>query len=439
MGMRRLALAVVLLAVWPAVSVPAQPTGDELTLDDCIELALKNRAAIIAAQGRERLAAAGKRSALGAFLPRLQAQFDYSQAKRTDIKAQLEGFPETTSPDQDLSNKALSVSAQMWGFNAPVWFDYFAARARQAGAELDVIASEQDLILAVKTAFYAYLAAAQNVAVQEEAVRRAEEQLKLVQSRYELGSASRSEVLKQKVRYGEDQLSLLRARNSLTASQARLAYTIGLDPRQEWRFSTDYVVREFSGSLDEAIEFGLTHQPTLLSMEHSLRASAHDVRSAYASYLPTVGLFASYRLSEGTSGDTLTFDFSSKTGTIGLQVSWTIFDGFSREQRIVQAKVGRNDARAQLADQRNLTISNIKTYYLDIVQLKEQKKVSDENVAAAEEDLRITQERYRLGAASILDLLDAQVSLKQAQVAAIQVDFDLNLKIAQLEQAMGKM
>ena len=76
---------------------------------------------------------------------------------------------------------------------------------------------------------------------------------------------------------------------------------------------------------------------------------------------------------------------------------------------------------------------------LDIVQLKEQKTVSQENVAAAEEDLRITQEKYNLGAATILDLLDAQVSLKTAQVALIQVDFDLNLAIAQLENAMGKM
>ena len=60
-------------------------------------------------------------------------------------------------------------------------------------------------------------------------------------------------------------------------------------------------------------------------------------------------------------------------------------------------------------------------------------------MAAAEEDLKITQEKYNLGAATILDLLDAQVSLKEAQVALIQVDFGLNLAIAQLENAMGKM
>ena len=92
-----------------------------------------------------------------------------------------------------------------------------------------------------------------------------------------------------------------------------------------------------------------------------------------------------------------------------------------------------------MADQRNLVASQIKTAYLNIQQLKEQKNVSQSNVDASTEDLKITQEKYNLGAATILDLLNAQVSLKQAQVTLIQADFDLNLAISRLENAMGKM
>jgi len=94
---------------------------------------------------------------------------------------------------------------------------------------------------------------------------------------------------------------------------------------------------------------------------------------------------------------------------------------------------------ASLADTKNLVISEVKTAYLEIEQYKEKKSVAEENVDAAEEDLKITQEKYNLGAATILDLLDAQVSLKEAQVSVIQADFDLNLAVAKLENAMGKM
>ena len=111
----------------------------------------------------------------------------------------------------------------------------------------------------------------------------------------------------------------------------------------------------------------------------------------------------------------------------------------SREKRLTDARVYRNNAKALYADTRNMTVSKIKTAYLEIEQLKEQKLVSEENLAAATEDLRITQEKYNLGAAAILDLLDAQVSVKSAQVALISVEFDLNLAVAQLENAMGKM
>ena len=119
-------------------------------------------------------------------------------------------------------------------------------------------------------------------------------------------------------------------------------------------------------------------------------------------------------------------------------MNWNIFDGFFRERSLTSAKVGLNNARAALADQQNLVKQNIKTAFYDIEQQSEAKKVASENVAAAQEDLKITQEKYNLGAATILDLLDAQVSVKQAQVNLIQADFDLNLGIAQLDNAMGK-
>jgi len=156
-------------------------------------------------------------------------------------------------------------------------------------------------------------------------------------------------------------------------------------------------------------------------------------------YLPTVSGWAEYSFSDGTRGDTITFNQSSQSRTFGLQVSYNIFDGFSRENRVSQFKAALNDRRAEFVDARNLTVNRIKTAFFNIEQLQEQLNVSRENVNAADEDLKISQEKYRLGAATILDLLDAQVSLKEAQMSLIQTEFDLNLAIANLENAMGKM
>lgn len=444
--------------------------AQELTLDDCIEIALQNRAAIIRARGAATAAKWDRVAALGAFLPNVSGSYSYSKGKDwdedpPDARATAYGdsivttvfetdtgtvtvldavrYPtayELVTEKDTGPNKTWSLSGSLDLINLSNWFNYAAASAAVAQAKLNVLASEQDMIYAVKTSYYAFLASAENVAVQEDAVKRAEEQLKLIESRFELGSASKSDVLKQKVQYGNDQLAFLRATNSVVSAKADLAYTIGLDPSKEHEFETDYRVREYEGTLDEAITFAMEHNPSLLASGKNADLAKHYMHSAWSTYLPTVSGRLSYSKTSGTQGYASTLvDYEGKSRSVGFSVNWNIFDGFSRESRVASAKVSRNNALADEADTRNATVSNVKASYLQLAQLRKQVDVATENVAAAEEDMKITQEKYNLGAATILDLLDAQVSLKTAQVGLISAQFDLNLAIANLENAMGKM
>jgi outer membrane protein len=437
----------------------------ELTLDDCIQTALENRATIIRARGAASQAGSEKLSTLGAFLPSVRGGYSYSKGKTMDmdpvrsLPTEYEFGIDTTIIGNDTAldasatvsayeyydeqdegpNESWSISADMYIFRAANFFNYAAASAASARAKLDVIASEQDLISSVKIAYYAYLATVENVGVQEDAVRRAEEQLKLIESRFELGSASKSDVLRQKVLHGNDRVALLRAQNAVTQTRADLAFTIGLDPREDHQFSAEYRVREYAGTLDEAISYSMSHNPRLLATEKTADQAKHSLRAARSSYLPYIAGSASYRRFTGTESYPFNLEYSSNSYSIGFSINWSIFDGFSRERQVNSAKVFRNNALADLADSRNSTVAGVKTSYMEIEQLKLQIEVSRENVTAAEEDLRITQEKYNLGAATILDLLNAQVTLKEAQVALIRAQFDLNLAIARLENAMGKM
>ena len=443
---------------------------ETLTLDDCIALALKNRASIIAARGAEDLASADKRAALGAFLPRVNAYYDYSTGReylpqvwadsigffvdtgyfidyrtedlvgweRINDTVAREDFWEIQPPDQDRTSKTWGVQARMSLFNLPDWFNLARSGAAKERAQLDVITSEQDLIYAVKFSYYAYLAVAENVNVQEEAVRRSDEQLKLIQSKFDLGSAAKSDVLKQKVQVGNDRLALLSAENSVITAKADLAYTIGINPTREVEFSKTYNPRTYDGTVEDALRYGLSNQPGYLSAEKSVDASNHSLRAAKAAYLPTLGASAGLGWSDGTRGDTVTFNFSSRSASIGIGASWSIFDGFYRERSVSAAKIQRNNALAQAAETRNLVALQVKTAYYDIENAEEKSRVSQETVEAATEDLSITQEKYNLGAATILDLLESQVASKNAQVSLIRAGFDLNLAVARLDKAMGR-
>lgn len=457
------------IAMLMVLGLSGSVSAEVYTLDDCIELALKTRASIIRARGAEQAAAADKRSAMGAFLPQLRGSYSYSKGTESDIVPSGIGydsvfaFPDTTifvngadttivvdvsmggigpysidAQDQG-PNKSLNLRADMSLFDLSNIFNFSAARTAHAKAKLDVIASEQDLIYSVKVSYYAYLAYLQNVETQEEAAKRAEEQLKLVESKYELGSAAKSDVLKQKVQFGNDRLALLKAINSVANAKAALAFTVGLDPRNEHEFSTSYNINEYDGSLDEAILFGTNHNPTLLAQAKSVEYASHNVKATKATYLPTLSGYYNFSKNSGTVSYPVTFERSSISKSYGFSISMNIFDGFFREKRVTAAKVARNNAQAGYSDLHNRIASDVKVAYLEIEQLKVQKQVSEENVAAADEDLKITQEKYNLGAATILEMLDAQVSSKRAQVSLINVDFDLNLAVAKLEKSMGKM
>ena len=455
----RLRYAVITLLIISVLSGGAIVSAETLTLDQCIEHALKTRANVIIARGRESLAGKDKLRAFGRFLPTVDATYNYNrgrqfninpmsgdQFKDTIVVTTIGGetardvfrIPISFRDEQDLGpDKRLTLSAGAT-FSFSNVFNYLGARASHGAAHLAAIDSEQELIYQVKTAYYNYLRAVQSEEVNEQAVERSKEQLKLVESRYELGSAAYSDVLSQRVQYGTDRLELLKARNNTSTSKALLSYTAGLDPNKEVEFSTVEDMREYEGTLEQATNFGISHEPGYLSSLKDYSASRYGVKTTLAEYLPSFTAFARYTDFVGTQAFPVVFEYSFNSLTYGFQISYSIFDGFGKQREIGRSKISRNNARATLSDTKNAVVQQIRTAYADIQNQKEGLLVAEETVAAAEEDMKIVQERYNLGAATILDLLKAQENLKRAQVSFINTRFSLNLSIANLDNSMGK-
>jgi len=118
-------------------------------------------------------------------------------------------------------------------------------------------------------------------------------------------------------------------------------------------------------------------------------------------------------------------------------VSWALFNGFQREQQMVNAGVQRDIAVAQAADARRAASAQLTQQLAALFTTYEQIGIAQTNVAAATEDLRVVQERYRVGAATILDLLTSQASLTQAEVNLVQARYDYLIARAQVEALVG--
>jgi outer membrane protein len=121
-----------------------------------------------------------------------------------------------------------------------------------------------------------------------------------------------------------------------------------------------------------------------------------------------------------------------------FNLQFPFFNQGSREEAIVRSRVAEDNAEAQLRDTRLLAQQQL-TQYMSAFRSAEQRvQIQLASVAAAEEDLRVQQRRYELGASTFLDVLNSQVTLNQARSALIQARFDARVAKAQIETLTGK-
>jgi len=104
----------------------------------------------------------------------------------------------------------------------------------------------------------------------------------------------------------------------------------------------------------------------------------------------------------------------------------------------VNAATARDLAQANAADARRGVNAQLTQQLAALATTYEQITIARDNLAAATEDLRVQQERYRVGAATILDLLTSQAALAQAEVDLVQGRFNYLIARAQLEALVGR-
>ena len=155
-------------------------------------------------------------------------------------------------------------------------------------------------------------------------------------------------------------------------------------------------------------------------------------------YLPTLSVTYS------TSSQGLTQPWQGFTppnrnlNQLRFGLSWTIFNGFAREQQLTSSAVQRDVANARTEDTRRQVNAALTQQFAAAATAFEQIDIARANLAAATEDLRVQNERYRVGAATILDLLTSQAALTQAQVNLVQTRYNYLIARAQVEAVLGR-
>ena len=411
------------------------PAGERIGLPDAIARSLRVVPTAVQAQGTVRNAAAQERVAYGAFLPNINASSNGSKSfselpSRTDPST---GQLITSNSNIGLS-MGLNASVDLWtGLRRGA--DISAAHATQRSAEAGVVNAQFQVRLQVTQAYLDALAARQTVEVRVASVRRAMEQLKVSVAKLRAGSATRSDSLRSEVNLGNARIALINAEIQQATAEASLGRLTGAGGRVEAIDDSTYYLPaqiDTTGLRAEAH----ASAPQILSADASENAARAQVRSAYAAYSPTLTLSGSYNF----NGSSRTFAdnplYNSRNIQLGL--NWPLFNRFSRERNVVTADVAADNARANAADAVRLVDAGVTQQLVQLTAAQLRIGITRSSVLAAREDIRVIGERYRLGAATIVDLLTSQEALTQAEVDAVNARFDYLRAKAQVEALIGR-
>ena len=420
--------------------------GSSLTLEEAMRRAAKQSATVLVAREEARIQRHGIRLAQSFLRPSLDLAATHSRVGFTDRIDRL-------TPNYSQSGR-YGVQLRQSIFSDALWTDVRVQRFDAGAARHDLRASELDAIEAAAIAYLNHLAARALYRIEKANLQLTQNNLQLAKLRVEIGAAEASEIFRWERDYAQARADLFQREADRGTALVELNRIMGVPRETRWEVEDiELASNEFyfmDASLGPRIRnqaeynvfrrflqwFAVETAPELAAIGRSLDGQNARLRQRTRSFfLPTLDANAGYdRAVEGVAGTTA--DFENRF-TVGVSLGFPIFDGGLRQSQrrqqraIVRQIEAQQEAIVQQVEQRALNSS-----YL-IAATHPNIRLSREALEASRRNYEAVREKYSQGAASILELLDAQQArLAQEQRAALAV-YDYLIEVHRLQRAIS--
>lgn len=430
-------IALTLCVLAPALAFAQQQPTDAgfkpVSLPEAVAMAQENAPSAVQARGAIENAAGSVRTTKNQLFPTLSGSMSHSQGAGKQLTN--EGALVSRVTRGTYSN---SLNANYTVFDGGKRVnDIRARRADLEAAEVSESATKFNLALQVKQQYYAILAAREAETASRIALDVARQQLAASVARVNAGAAIISDSLRSFVAVGNAQLSVITAQNSVrNASLALTRLTGSTEPVTAAPADTStFAILP----IDSAAVVALALEgPTVRQAEASVNASSAAVRSAKAAFLPTLTTSlryggSGYNPTYGIGGDPLAY-----SNNLSVSANLPIWDGRSRSEAVHRAQVTVANNQANLRDSKLLARQNILLQLTNLRTAEARIQIQQLSVRAAEEDLRVQQQRYSLGSSTQLEVTTSQNALNTARQALIQARLDYRIARAQIEAIIGR-
>lgn len=398
-------------------------------LNDLIDIALQNNSNIIIQKSNIDNKDAGITEARAGYLPNLSLNADISNY---DIK--------TSGVRTDGDAKGYTVTANQLIYDFGKTYQQIASSKSSYNASLkELITTTSSTVLDVKKAYYDILNKYQLIEVAQESVKIDELQLNQASEYLKAGIKTKIDVTNAQLQLSNSNLDLLKSNYDLKISKTKLITILGESNIRDVKKDTQDIMKLSKNvkgthyNIEDLIAEALKNRPEIEMYKFLIDSSFQQYKSVQSSYYPTLNLSGSYQDSQ--SDDIASLDV--KQGSIGVYLKWDFFSGFRTKANTKQALTSLQTVKEQLKQQELTITADVTTAYYNLKQSVDSLKISLLNVDLAEQNLELSQERYKNGLNDIVELNNSKLDFINAKNNLVNTYYTYKTSMASLDYTLG--
>jgi outer membrane protein len=448
-------LSLIVLLLFGVLTSAQAQTSQKITLQEAIELALENNPALRQAENNMLLQDANVRSAQMDFLPNLNAGFNgQRRTGRQFVQETLEFDDFTTNTIGGSINTNIVVFDGLRNINS-----LRASQTARLSAEELLERQRENVIFNTAVAYLNVILGEELLSITKENLESSRQQLEQIQAQVEVGMRPLVDLYNQEAIVARNEFEIIQQENSMNINKLNLIRIMAIDPLQEYEFEIpdvreeSLVQQEFD--LFELVEHAMANRKDLRSTEIQITSASHNVRIARGAYLPTISLNAS--LSSGYSdqfrefrsdGGVVTretvgffdqFSDRNRSRQVGFNVQIPIFNRYNTTRQVQQSQIQYKNAVIELETKRLEVFQEVRQAYNDYLAASKQLETTERSLIAATKAFETEQERFRVGASTLIELTRAQAEFVSASSNRVQSVYRFVFQEKLLEYYLGRI
>lgn len=381
-----------------------------------------------------------------------KSQFDATMAKADQAKAAIlpsaglalsgtntnqEVLP---TPARSYATQTATVSASQPLYRPANWAIYAQGKKSMDLAKAQWEQADQDLIVRVTQAYFDVLASTDTLAFVKSQKTAVGEQLASAKRNFEVGTSTITDSREAQARFDLVTAQELAADNDLLIKSLALKQLVGQQNAQPKRLKAPVILAPVvPADVNQWVEQSQTKHPAIQQADVGLEVARLETQKAEAGHKPTLDLVGSYTAVNNSGSSTSLADSRVNVATVGLNLNFPLFAGFSTQNRIKETLALEEKARADLESAKRTVAQGTRTAYFGVQSGQAQVQALQAAEASSQSALEANQLGYQVGVRINIDVLNSQSQLFDTKAKLAKARYDVLVGGLRLRQASGTL